>query len=593
MKQELIHKFSTLLENENIAEVKDHARALIDEFENAKHQMLKAEKKKFVEEGGDPHYFEPSKDPLDSKFKELENLFIDRYNLFKEERKKIADQNFEVKLALIDELKDVNENEENIGKAFNRVNAIKKKWQETGEVPNHKKHDVRETYSKLLEEFYYHIKIFKELKDHDFKKNLEHKLDVIDRMAKLLELTSIKEIQLLLDAYLVEWDQIGPVFQKDWPETKEKFNEVHHQLQHKIAEHYKLLRDNQKHNADLKQAIIDELTPLLSNIPTEHKDWVTATEQVNKLQENYRKIGPAQRKKNDQLWDEFRGLIDKFFDAKKTFYQEKKQEFKEVRADKATIITEVKNLTPSDDTNPEMVDWKNLTQKVIQLQKDWRSAGILKQSEERKLWSEFRAACDVFFEKKKGYYGSLSGRQEENKKQKIEIIEQLENFKPTGNAEEDQELLRKLTFDFQQIGMVPIKEKNQVNNRFTKATAHVAKLLNINAQQLKTTLFKNKVDVIKTESPDANLKLKNELKFIQRKIKELEDEKLQMENNLGFFKYTPDDNPMKKDVLQKIDIVANQIEDWKNKSKTIQVALRPKKQVSEQENDSTSENTPS
>ena len=210
-----------------------------------------------------------------------------------------------------------------------------------------------------------------------------------------------------------------------------------------------------------------------------------------------------------------------------------------------------------------MIDWRKSTDQIVKLQKDWKEAGILKQSEERKIWVEFRAVCDLFFQKKKEYYNSLNKRQEENQKLKETIIEQLESFKPSGDKDTDHETLRKLTYDFQQIGMVPVKAKNQISTRFTKATANVAKQLNIGSKELKSTLFKNKVDVIQNEDPAAKQKLVNEQKFIKRKIKELEDEKFQYENNLGFFKYTKDDNPLKKEVMDKIAAVGNQILDWK------------------------------
>ena len=589
MKQELINKFQALLQQEQIKQVKDEALELIAAFEKAKHDLIKQEKKAFVAEGGDPHYFEPSKDPLDSKFKEIENIFFDKYEQIKAEQKKELEQNLETKLALIDELKDVNENEENIGKAFNRINAIKKKWDETGAVPNHKKHQIREDYSKLVEEFYYHIKIFKELKDHDFKKNLELKNDIIDRIEKLLELKSIKEIQLLLDAYLVEWDQQGPTFQKDWPEVKERFQKVYHDVNQKISDHYKSIRENQKENADKKQAIIDELKPMVENFPKDHKNWVNQTNALNEIQEKYRKIGPTQKKKNDSLWDEFRSLIDKFYEEKRNFYQEKKTEFKEARADKSQIIAAAKELIPADDVNLEMIDWRKSTDQIVKLQKDWKEAGILKQSEERKIWIEFRAVCDLFFQKKKEYYNSLNKRQEENQKLKETIIEQLESFKPSGDKDTDHETLRKLTYDFQQIGMVPVKAKNQISTRFTKATANVAKQLNIGSKELKSTLFKNKVDVIQNEDPAAKQKLVNEQKFIKRKIKELEDEKFQYENNLGFFKYTKDDNPLKKEVMDKIAAVGNQILDWKEKGKTINLALREANKPAPQEKEKPAE----
>ena len=574
MKEELIEKLQTLLQNEQITEIIDGAHQIVHDYQQAKDEFVKSAKATFVEEGGDPHYFEPPKDPLDSKFKELQNLFITRYEEHKAAQKEVYRENLEIKQDLIEQLQDVVSNEENISKAFNRMNAIRKKWDETGPVPRHKQSETREQFSKLVEEFYYHIKIFKELKDHDFKKSLDHKNQVIENIEKLMKLDSIKEIQLLLDAYLVEWDQIGPTFQNDWPDVKDRFYKAYHEVTGKIREHFKQLRDKQKEHAEAKQKIIDETKALITEFPKDHRGWKSLTDKVNNMQEEYKKIGPAQRTKNNSLWDDFRAVIDAFYDAKREFYQQKKAEFKEVRSDKSEIIEKAKSLIPAEDVNFEKVDWKRLTNQIIKLQKDWRGAGLLAQSEERKLWKFFRSVCDDFFAKKKSYFDSLEDRQKENLAQKENIIEQLEQFEPSGENEKDMEQLRKLTFDYQQVGLVPFKDKNKLNNRFTAATADVAKKLNLTPKQLKQTLFKAKLEVIKTEDPTAKRTLQNEKRDIDRKVKSLQDEKLQYENNLGFFQYTPNDNPMKKEVLDKIGRIEKQINELKEKSKNVNLALR-------------------
>ena len=228
MKKELITKLEELLENTNVLEIVEDTKSIIEEFNNETKREIKEQKNLFVEEGGDAHYFEPAKNVLDSKFKEIENLYNDRLTKVHDDRE-----------ALIEELKDLNQNEENIGKAFNRLDAIKKKWGGIGTVPKNKTTEIRHDYSQLVEEFYYHIKIYKELKDHDLKKNLEKKNSIIERIEALIAIKSIKETQTLLDALHTEWDSVGPVPQLSWPDTKDRFYKALNDVLAKVRGHLK------------------------------------------------------------------------------------------------------------------------------------------------------------------------------------------------------------------------------------------------------------------------------------------------------------------------------------------------------------------
>lgn len=578
MKQELIDRFHKLLENEDVKEIKSMAFELIDAFQEAKQNAISSQKEAFVAEGGDPHYFEPSKDPLDSKFLEVENLFRDRYNEYLEEQKKNLADNYLTKKNLIEELKDVIENEENIGRAFNRFNAVKKKWDETGRVEKKFAEELRVEYSNLIERFYYHISIYKELKENDLKKNGELKRDVIKRINALKDEPSIKECQVLLDAYLVEWDRLGPCLQAEWPEIKESFHEAVGEIRHKIGEHYKQLRDNQKENIEKKEALVAKLKEATETLPSQHNHWKKVTETVHQIQDEFKKIGPGQRAKNQRVWEDFKSLLDRFYDAKKGFYKEKKAEFKEVKSDKKDIIQKAEQLLPAKDVNPDRIDWKGLTGQFIRLQKEWKKAGTLIHAEERKMWKIFRSRCDEFFNRKKAYFESLKEREKENLVKKQQIIEKLEAFSPGKDQQKDKENVEGLLKSYQEIGPVPYKDKKNLNRLFNKASKAAFKKINLDKEQLNETMFSNKLELIKQEDPSPIKALQNELRNIDKRIKSLEDEKLQVENNLGFFKHTPDDNPLKKEVLQKVARIEKTIQEWRDKRKATSKTIRDEKQ---------------
>lgn len=573
MKQEIIEKFEELLKNEQISEIKDEAKNLIQQYHHARQEQTQNEKNAFLANGGNPHYFEPEKDPLDGRFKELQNIYTDRYEKFKDERFALENENLAQKLDLIAELNDIIENEENIGRAFFRFSAVRKKWNEIGHVPEKKRADIAHDFSNLTERFYYNIKIFKELKDNDLKKNFELKSEVVNRVKELVKLKSIKETQLLLDAYQVEWDQIGPTPQEDWPKLKEDYFAAINDVNHKIREHFKNLKEHHKENLDKKLEIIEQLKQLTQQLPDKANDWNVLSEKVHHIQDNYRKVGQGPHKQNENAWEEFKALLDKFYEARKAFYETRTEALASIKSNKLEIIEKAKSLVPND-VNPERVNWKQLTEQLIKLQHDWKNTGTLLQRDERKIWENFRKVCNKFFELKKEFHASLKDRYSENTQKKLELINKIESFKKSDNIQADEELLKDLTLQFQTLGPVAEKDKNRINSQFSKASKKAFDAIGISKNEMGQVLFENKIEIIKTEAQSPKHQLNSELRHAKEKIKTLEAELLQYENNLGFFKYTKDDNPMKREVMQKIEKIGEQITEWKEKQKTIQKTLR-------------------
>jgi|TARA_B110000285_G_C15132385_1_gene624531 hypothetical protein len=584
MKKELITKLEELLENTNVLEIVEDTKSIIEEFNNETKREIKEQKNLFVEEGGDAHYFEPAKNVLDSKFKEIENLYNDRLTKVHDDRKAELQKNLELKEALIEELKDLNQNEENIGKAFNRLDAIKKKWGGIGTVPKNKTTEIRHDYSQLVEEFYYHIKIYKELKDHDLKKNLEKKNSIIERIEALIAIKSIKETQTLLDALHTEWDSVGPVPQLSWPDTKDRFYKALNDVLAKVRGHFKEIRDKQKENSKLKKELIEEVTTLVENVPEKFTEWNQLAEQVQVVQEKFRKSGGAPKQINQKLWDEFKAVVDGFYDKRKKFFDARKQEFKGVKDSKSTIIKKAEDLLPKEDEHEERINWKELSTDIINLQKQWKTAGTLPQNEERKLWSKFRGICDKFFNQKKGFYEGQDDRNSKNLDAKEQIIEKLKTFEPSKDQDKDLESLKSLTLDFQSIGMVPFKDKNKVNATFNAVSKHATSLLNIKQRDFNQMMFSNKLDILTSQENDPLKALEKELRFSKGKIQTNKEEKLQYENNLGFFQYTPDDNPMKKEVIDKIAGIDQIIAEWELKRKTISISIKRHKEAIEAAN---------
>jgi len=503
-------------------------------------------------------------------FKSLKEPFFNRYNQYRTERKRQEElkqlqeaENARRKYALIKRLQDVILNEEHISHALNAYKEIQEEWKSIGAVERTKRDEIQKEYSKLLEQFFYNLKIYRELKEHDIKRNTQLKQGVIQQLKDLENLVSIKDVESKLRQLQNEWEDIGPVQQDEWEQLKTAYWEIVRGVYSRINHHYEEKRSEQHENLLKKQGVIDELTVYLTSLKDLNttKAWEQATKKVLEWQANWKLTGIGPRKESDQLWKVFRGLCDQFFDIKKQFYGQIQVVFDQVVAQKMKLIEEAESIKGN-------TDWKSTSEKFIQLQKKWKTIGHAGQKHEQRLWSTFRAACDYFFNAKQAAHHELESQFVANLKAKQDFIEQINQTTLPASKEEAIQLLQALANQFNAMGQVPSAEKDQLHRQFKTALDKHYAAIKLEGDEKELILFEAKLATL-ASSPDSAKVYQREKSDLRHQIDKLNQDIIQYENNLGFFAKSKGADALRKEVDHKIQQANQRIALLKRKLKLI------------------------
>ena len=500
-------------------------------------------------------------------YKSHKDTFYSVYKAFQETRKKqieiksaLENENLKQKRALINRLKEVIEAEENIGSAFNSYKEIHENWKKIGDIPREKRDDIQKEYSRLLEIFFYNIKIYRELKDHDYKRNFQLKEDVIFRLKQLrTKNLPIRDLEASLRSFQDEWEEIGPVNNEDWEALKKNYWDSVKALYEKINAHYEEQRNVLIDNLNKKKALIESLKTVVLSIDSieKAKDWETKTNELIALQEQWKQIGFGPKKENDAVWKEFRSLCDSFFEAKKNYNKSLDSAFKEVADKKRDLISEVQQINTSE-------DWKKTADRIVFLQKKWKETGSAGQRYENKLWSEFRAACDVFYNSRDKHFEQQETELVGNLEQKFALISEIEQYVVSEDKTEALSDLKNFNERFSSIGHVPTKNKNEVFSSFKKAMDDKYASLKLEAKEKDMILYKAKVETM-LASPERGKLLNQERFELKKQMDVLNKEIIQMETNLSFFARSKGADQLRKDVEKKIDLSKEKITGLKRK----------------------------
>jgi len=501
----------------------------------------------------------------------MKEAFFDTYKAFQEKRKKqvelksaLENENFKQKKVLVERLKDVIENEEKIGTAFNAYKEIHENWKKVGDIPRDKREALQKEYSRLLEIFFYNIKIYKELKEHDYKRNQQLKEALLFKLKQLRTANlPVREAEASLRSIQDEWEEIGPVQNEEWESLKNAYWETVRAVYEKFNEHYEQQRVVLKENIDAKKALIESLVAVNETLASisSAKEWEQKTKDVLGLQEAWKKIGFGSRKENELVYQEFRKHCDVFFQAKKEFSKDIESKFKDVADNKRKLIEEAKALSHSQ-------DWKGTSEKLIQLQKQWKESGNAGHRFENKLWTEFRGACNVFFEAKEAHFKVQDDANASNLTAKNDLISEVQNWIVPTEKQEAIAALRAFQNRFNELGQVPMKEKNNVYQNFKKAIDEKYAALKLEGQEKENIFFKAKLDNLES-SPDRARLLQGEKNEIRKQIEILTKEIMLLENNLGFFAKSKGADALRADVDKKVKHAQERIQQLKQKLKLI------------------------
>lgn len=559
----LLDTLKTLSQQEDVLSVAREVSELRSRFED----VIIEEDRQFqikqleAQERGETVEEQPE-DLIRQEFYNVYGEFREKRNTSQRERKETEEANLRRKRSLIDRLKVVIEKEENIGAALTAYKEIHEQWKEVGDIPRDKRQDLQSEYSRLLETFFYHIKIYRELREHDLHRNQQLKLDVIKRIQALAAVENIKDVEQSIKALQNEWDETGPIGNEEWENIKNLYWDAVRAAYTRIQSFYDEKRTEIAENLEKKKSIAQRAAELVEQVKAEvPNDWKTVTDALIGLQNEWKTIGFGPRKENEDIWKEFRASCDAFFETKKSFFDTIRSQFDEVAEKKQALIQKIEAIKTS-------TEWKATTEKIVALQKEWKTLGNAGHKFEQKLWKEFRAACDHFFNAKQAHFSEQDQALAGNLTAKNELIEKIKTTVLPEDKKEALALLRDFAAAFNAIGFVPMKEKDNVFQAYREAlNGHYEKLKLEGAEQDRM-MFQAKMDTLKA-SPNADKALAREKSDLNEKMNQLKSDILQYENNLGFFAKSKGADALRKEVENKIAAAHRKIEDIKNKIKLL------------------------
>ena len=550
-KLELIEILEETVQDADVVKIKDKVVAIKSNFLRICKDERDKEMEQFILDGGDKENYEHVEDPLEIRFRAAFNIFRDnklKYNETLEAQKVV---NLQQKNAILEDLKQLINSEETLKKTYDEFRLLQDKWKEIGQVPATEITNLWNNYHFLVEKFYDKVKINRELRDLDLKKNLEAKIELCEKTEELLLEKSVTKAFKLLQKYHDEWKEIGPVPQEKKDEIWERFKNTTDKINQVRREHYSKIQDEQQANYDAKAAICEKIEELLNDSINSIGAWQKKSNDVNDLFKVWKTLGPAQKKLNDEIWARFKGSMDTFFSNKKEFFSRLKEQQLENYNRKLQLCVEAEALADSK-------EWKKATDRIKKLQEEWKKIGPVPKRHSDKIWKRFRSACDAFFTSKSEHFSGIKGVEEENLRLKRELLERIKAYEIKKERSENMEAIKAFQREWMAIGYVPMKYKDATQEEYRKSIDALFDKMKFNENELSTAEYRNMVEGMK-DDPDSRDKVRRERNILTNKITKLREEIIVLENNIGFFSNSKQSEIMRAEYEKKINRAKNDV----------------------------------
>ena len=564
-KEQLVARMQELCEVPEFNTVKSKVFAIRDAFNIITAEQRAVALSKFLEDGGVKEEFDFKGDALEDRFNESLKKFNKRRSEYILSQEKIRAENLKSKQAILGQMKHIIQHEEDMSKAFNEFHDLQARWRGIGPVPPQNINDLWMTYRLYIERFYDYIKLNRELQDLDQKKNLEMKMQLCEQAEELMLEPSLNKAIQAANQLQNKWKDIGVLPRDKRTEVWARFKAA----VDKVYERKKSFLDELKHkhsgNLAAKNALIVKAEELVNQPIQKHQQWQETMKALLELQQEWRKIGPADKESNDEVWKRFKSVSDQFFKNKDEYYHKKKQEYAANMQQKTELCMQAEGLKESH-------DWKNTANELIRLQQEWKKIGPVGSSEKNeKIWNRFRQACDAFFQLKKSHFADQDQQQDVNYAKKLELIETVEKYTVGENAGEALEELKNFQRQFTEIGLVPLAKKDDIYNRFRKAIQ-----VHFNGLKSKPEYrqgFNTRNEQHHTSRTDnGHAPASGDERGIVHKMNKLKEEVTVLENNIGFFAKSKGANALKEEYELKIQQAKDEIAKLKEKLKEIKSA---------------------
>ena len=533
-------------------------RQEVDTLKSHFYRILKTEGEaaynKYVEEGGDPAAYTPIIDPTEQLFKEEMNIVREKRAAQHKALEQQKEQNYLRKLQIIEKIKAILDNPDEVNKSYNEFRALQTEWNSIKDVPAEKNTELWKTYQVNVEKFYDTLKLNNEFRAYDFKKNLELKTALCEAAERLTESNDVLGAFRTLQNLHQQFREIGPVSRELREEVWHRFKEASTTINKRHQEYFESRKEEENQNLDQKTAICEIIEGFDLDALKSYSDWNKTSEKVISLQAKWKTIGYAPQKMNQKIYDRFRTACDVFF-------ARKAEALKIVRETQSDNLKKKIELVEKAEALKDSTEWKKTADELIALQKEWNAIGTISRKQSVALWNRFRAACDTFFEAKKANTSSQHGEQTENLNKKKAIVARLEAIIPEETAELRQ-LLKDAQSEWNEIGHVPFKEKDAVFQAFRAQMDRLYDFLGESASRRRVERFKN------TVSEGGGDRMRDKL---VRQAEILEQEIKTYENNLGFLNLSKGNksNNLVEELHHKVDKLKADLKEIREKIKII------------------------
>ena len=479
--------------------------------------------KEYIDAGGDPEQYQITPDELEEAFKaEMGVIKEKRQKLFKEQEQE-KQVNLEKKLAIIEKIKAMVTSPEEANKSYKDFKALQDEWKEIKNVPAEKANELWRNYQLYVEQFYDLLKLNSEAREYDFKKNLELKTKLCEAAEKLADEPDVISAFHQLQKLHQEYREIGPVSKELREEIWNRFKAASTVINKRHQQHFEGMRAKEEDNLAKKTALCEKVEAIAAEENKTGSDWERHTKEIIELQAEWKTIGFAPQKMNVKIFERFRAACDDFFGRKAEYFRTLKENFKENAEKKRALIEKAKALQDS-------TEWKSTGDKLINLQKEWKTIGMVPKKLGDQLWEEFLGACNKFFEARKAAGGGTRSDERENLEKKRDVIERLKAAAEEA-GEGLQEKVQQLVEEYQAIGHVPFKEKDKLYEEYHAVLDKLYKELNISVAKRRLTKFKDNLKQVAERGENA---LDSERARLMRQYEQLKQEVQTYENNLGF-----------------------------------------------------------
>jgi hypothetical protein len=493
-------------------------------FYKLNNTLIDAAKKQFIEEGGEEENFTPTVDAVEEEFKTIMSVIREKRSVLTDEEDKQKELNLQIKLSIIEELKELIDSPEDPNKSYQEFKKLQQQWNSITLIPAGKANELWKNYQHNVEKFYDLLKLSNEFREYDFKKNLEIKIHLCEVAEKLAEQPDIVSAFHQLQKLHQEYRDTGPVSKEQREEIWTRFKAASTLINRRHQKHFESLKASEQHNLDQKTVICEIVEAIDYNELKTFAAWDSKTQEVIALQNKWKTIGFAPQKMNIKIFERFRKACDDFFRKKGEFFKVLKENMNVNLEKKRALCKQAEDLK-------ESTDWKATATELTRLQKEWKTVGPIPKRYAETLWKRFIGACDYFFDRKNKAGSSAKAAEADNLAAKKEVIEQLKALNEATDTDEATSQLNELMTKWNSIGFVPFKEKERINKQYNETLEKLFKQFGINASQKKLTNFKSEMQTLQGSGSQA---IYREREKLVRTADIIKNELQTYENNLGF-----------------------------------------------------------